>query len=143
MKATTWLRTASVLVFLFFLAHTAAVLIPAPSSGSAEDAVVSAMKNFRFDAMGAERSLWNYWDGFNFILSVHLLALAVIAWQLGRLARRDPAGVRPLVGTLGLGMLGTAVACWKYFFLAPAALSTLAAAASLVAWRALRSGAAA
>ncbi len=52
MRARLWLRIASVFVFLFFLGHTAAVLIPQPSSGPAEDAAVGAMKAFHFDAMG-------------------------------------------------------------------------------------------
>jgi hypothetical protein len=141
MKATLWLRIASVFVFLFFLGHTAAVLIPQKSSGPAEDAAVAAMKAFRFDAMGAERTLWNFWDGFNYTLSVHVLALAVLAWQLGRGARRNPAAVRPLVATLGLGLLGTGILCWKYFFVLPAAFATLAAVFSLLAWLSLRNAA--
>jgi hypothetical protein len=142
MQAMRWLRIVSGLVFLFFLGHTAAVLIPQPSSGPAEDAAVSAMKAFRFDAMGARRTLWNFWDGFNYTLSVLLLTLAAVAWQLGRGALRASMLVRPLVATLGLGLLGTAVLCWKYFFILPAALSTLAAAGSLLAWLSLRSDAA-
>lgn len=138
MKATGWLRTASIFVFLFFLGHTAAVLIPQPSSGPAEDAAVAAMKAFHFDAMGSDRTLWNFWDGFNYTLSVLLLTLAVAAWQLARIARATPAAARPLAATLGLGLLGTALLCWKYFFVLPAAFSTLAAIGCFLAWLALR-----
>ena len=138
MQARLWLRIASVFVFLFFLGHTAAVLIPQPSSGPAEDAAVGAMKAFHFDAMGAERTLWNFWDGFNYLLSVHALTLSVIAWQLGRASREHPAAVRPLVATLGLGLIATAVLCGKYFFVLPASFSTIAATSALLAWLSLR-----
>ncbi|MET0618725.1 MAG: hypothetical protein ABW056_00535 [Thermoanaerobaculia bacterium] len=143
MRARLWLRIASVFVFLFFVGHTAAVLIPQPSSGPAEDAAVGAMKAFHFDAMGSDRTLWNFWDGFNYTLSVLLLTLAVAAWQLGGASRRNPLGVRPLVATLGLGLLATAVLCGIYFFVLPAAFSTIAAVAFLLAWRSLRAPAAA
>ena len=137
MRARLWLRIASVFVFLFFLGHTAAVLIPQPSSGPAEDAAVGGMKAFHFDAMGSERTLWNFWEGFNYLLSVHVLTLAVVAWLLGRAARTRPAGLRPLVAALGLGLLATAVLCAIYFFILPTAFSTIAAFASFVAWRSL------
>ena len=143
MRARLWLRIASVFVFLFFLGHTAAVLIPQPSSGPAEDAAVGAMKAFHFDAMGSDRTLWNFWDGFNYLLSVHVLTLAVLAWQLGGASRRNPLGVRPLVAILGLGLLATAVLCGIYFFVLPTAFSTIAAVAFLLAWRSLRAPAAA
>ena len=138
MQARLWLRIASVFVFLFFLGHTAAVLIPQPSSGPAEDAAVGAMKAFHFDAMGAERTLWSFWEGFNFTLSAHLLTFAVLTWLLGGASRRNPPAVRPLVATLGLGFLATAALCGVYFFVLPAAFSTIAAVAFLLAWRSLR-----
>ena len=87
------------------------------------------MKAFHFDAMGSDRTLWNFWDGFNYTLSVLLLTLAVAAWQLGRMTRTAPAPARPLVATIGLGLLGTAILCWKFFFFFPSAFSTIAAVA--------------
>ena len=94
MRARLWLRIASVFVFLFFLGHTAAVLIPQPSSGPAEDAAVGAMKAFHFDAMGAERTLWNFWEGFNYLLSVHVLTLAGRG-VAARAGRADTPGRAP------------------------------------------------
>lgn len=143
MRATRWLRAAAVLLFLFFLGHTAAVVLPAKSSGPREDAVLQAMKDFHFDAMGRDRTIWDFWQGFNFFTSVALAILVVVTWQLGRLARKDPSRARPFALTLGLGLALMAWICWQFFFVAPAGMSTLAAACAFVAWMSLRAAPAA
>ena len=137
MKSRAWLRAASVFLWVFCLGHTAGILF-AKSSGPAEDAVVRAMKDFHFDAMGRDRTLWHFWEGFNVFTSLALATLAVLVWQLGRLARNPPGGLRRLVGTLFVGTAAIAVVCWIDFFLAPAAASTLAAVSLFMAWLSLR-----
>jgi hypothetical protein len=97
------------------------------------------MKDFHFGAMGRDRTLWNFWEGFNVFTSLALAALAIVVWQLGRLARAQPEAARPFAATLGLGTVAIAVLCWIDFFLAPAAASSLAAASLLAAWLSLRS----
>jgi hypothetical protein len=59
MKASRWLRAVSVLLGLFFLGHTAGVVF-SRSSGPQEEAVLQAMRGFRFDAMGSNRSIWDF-----------------------------------------------------------------------------------
>src|SRR5262245_642960 len=137
MGARGWLRAASVFFWVFALGHTGGAFF-SKSSGPQEDAVVQAMKDFHFDAMGRDRTLFNFWEGFNVFTSLALVVLAVLVWQLGRLARTQPGVVRPLVATLLVGTAAIAVLCWVDFFLAPAASSTLAAASLLMAWVALR-----
>jgi hypothetical protein len=105
----------------------------AKSSGPDEDAVVRAMRDFHFDAMGRDRTLWNFWEGFNVFTSLALATLAVLVWQLGRLSRTHPGGLRSLVGTLVVGAAAIGVVCWIDFFLAPAAAATLAAACLFMA----------
>ncbi len=143
MKASRWLRAAAVLLALFFLGHTAAVLLPAKSSGPQEDAVLQAMKGFHFDAMGRDRTIWDFWQGFNFFTSVALAILVVLTWQLAGLARQDPARARPFALSLGIGLAAMAWVCWRFFFVAPAGTSTLAAACAFAAWISLRSARAA
>jgi len=127
MKASRWLRAASVLIALFFLGHTAAVLIPTKSSGPREDAAVQAMRDFRLEVLGSNRSLWDFWQGMNFLLSANLLILAVLSWQIARRAQEDAAGIRPLVASLSGGLVVILVFCWKYFDVPAAGLSSLAA----------------
>lgn len=134
MKASRWLRAAAVFLALFFLGHTAAVVLPAKSSGPQEDAVLQAMKDFHFDAMGRDRTIWDFWQGFNAFTSVALAILVALTWQLAGLARKDHARARPLALTLGLGLALMAWVCWQFFFVAPAGMSTLAAACAFAAW---------
>jgi anti-sigma-K factor RskA len=133
MRSRGWLRAASVFLWIFCLGHTAGMLM-GKSSGPQEDAVVRAMKDFHFDAMGRDRTLWNFWEGFNVFTSLALATLAVLVWQLGRVSRTAPGTTRPLVATLFVGTAAIAVLCWIDFFIAPAAASTLAAASLLVVW---------
>ncbi len=138
MKASRWLRAAAVLLALFFLGHTAAVVLPAKSSGPREDAALQAMKDFHFDAMGRDRTIWDFWQGFNFFTSVALAILVALTWQLAGLSRSDPARARPFALSLAVGIAAMAWVCWRFFFLAPAGLSTLAAACAVAAWMSLR-----
>ncbi len=138
MRATRWLRASAVLLALFFLGHTAAVVLPTQSSGPGEDAVLQAMRESHFDAMGRERTIWDYWRGFNVFMSVALAILVVVTWQLGGLARKDRALAAPLVSSLAVGLVLIALVNARYFFAAPAALSTLAAACALTARMSLR-----
>jgi hypothetical protein len=138
MRATRWLRAASVLLALFFLGHTAAVVLPAKSSGPREDAVLQAMKDFHVDAMGRDRTVWDFWVGFNVFTSVALAMLVVVTWQLGVLARKDRALAAPLVSSLGPGLVLLALLNARWFFAAPAALSALAATCVLAARVSLR-----
>ena len=137
MRSRGWLRAASVFLWFFCLGHTGGAFL-AKSSGPEEDAVVQAMKDFHFDAMGRDRTLWNFWEGFNIFTSLALATLAVVVWQLGRLSRTEPGVVRPLVATLLVGTAAIAVLCWVDFFIAPAVASTLAALALFMAWLSLR-----
>ena len=131
-----WLRAASVFLWIFCLGHTAGMLL-GKSSGPQEDAVVRAMKDFHFDAMGRDRTLWDFWEGFNVFTSLALATLAALVWRLGGHVRTSPGTTRSLAATLFVGTAAIAVLCWLDFFLAPAAASTLAAASLLVAWHSL------
>jgi hypothetical protein len=142
MRAGGWLRTASGFLWFFTVGHTAGAFF-SKSSGPQEDAVVQAMKDFHFDAMGRDRTLWNFWEGFNVFTSLALAILAVLVWQLGRISGEQPLVARRLVATLLVGTAAIALLCWIDFFVAPAAASSLAAASLFMAWLSLRRPAAA
>lgn len=142
MGARGWLRTASVFFWIFALGHTVGAFF-SPSTGPQEDAVVQAMKDFHFDAMGRDRTLWNFWEGFNVFTTLALVVFALLAWQLGRIARTNPEVARSVAATLLAGTIAIAALSWIDFFLAPAAASSLAAASLFVAWLSLRKPAAA
>jgi hypothetical protein len=126
MKRTILLRAASALTLIFCAGHTYKALDPS-SRGPEEAAVFMAMQAYPFSIMGFRRTHWDFYRGFSLLFSVTLVVLAVLLWQLGTLARSDPARTRPLVATLLAGYLAFTILCGLYFFTAPAALSAAAA----------------
>src|SRR6266571_9354254 len=101
MKPSVLLRVASVLTLIFCAGHTYGALV-ASSRDPEQAAVFMAMQAFPFEIMGARRSHWDFYRGFSLLFSVTLLLLAVLLWQLARLAKRVSAGARPFVASLFL-----------------------------------------
>ena len=126
MKQMILLRTASALTLIFCAGHTYGTLNPS-SRGPEEAAVFMAMQAYPFAIMGVRRTHWDFYRGFSLLFSVTLLMLAVLLWQLGGIAKADPAKARPLIATLCLGYIGFTILCGVFFFTAPAAVSAAAA----------------
>jgi hypothetical protein len=139
MKPAILLRVASMLTLIFCAGHTYGVL-SASLRDPEQAAVFMAMQAFPFEIMGARRTHWDFYRGFSFLFSVTLLLLAVLLWQLAALAKRDPAGARPLVGSLLLAYLGFTTLCGVYFFMAPAVFSAAVAICLALAFSSARAG---
>ena len=122
MKPTILLRIASVLTLVFFGGHTLKALDPS-SRGAEEAAVFMAMQAYPFNIMGFRRTHWDFYRGFSLLFSVALLLLAVLLWQIGGIAKSDPARARPLIASLFLAYFAFTVLCGMFFFTAPAAVS--------------------
>lgn len=133
------LRTAAVLTLVHALLNTFAGLLSGASKSQDEMAVLSAMKVLRFDAMGSLRTYWDFYFGFGLFLSVSLLLLSVLLWQLAALVDAEPRQVRPLVAALCIGFLAFAVLSWLFFFIAPVAIEVVIAVLLGLAYAAARS----
>src|SRR6266853_1722022 len=92
----------------------------------------------RSRSLGARRTHWQFYRGFSLLFSVTLLLLAVLLWQLAGLAKRNPAGTRPLLASLFLSYLGFTILCGMYFFFAPAAFSAAVAICLALAFTSTR-----
>ena len=125
-RARLWLRATAVILAFFAVGHTVGTAVPRVTHGAEEEALFRAMQGFRFPVMGFTRSYWEFYRGFSVTISVLLAALAVFAWQLGNLSRRNPAATLPLAATMLASCLATAVVTFVYFFSAPMFLSALA-----------------
>lgn len=126
-KPWVWLRVVCGLNLFFALGHTLGSLAR-PSRGPLEDSLFLMMRNFEFEVMGSHRTHWDFYQGFSLLLSVNLVLLAGWAWQLADQSKKSPSSVRMSVLLLLIGEIVTAALCWRFFFLAPALTSTLAAA---------------
>jgi hypothetical protein len=137
MKPWIWLRVAAGLYAFFTLGHGYGFNF-SPSRGVGEEWVFTAMRAYRFDIQGFTRTHWESHRGFGHLLTVLLVLLAALCWQLARLSREHPASARPLALSLLLASTAITALSWAYFFTAPAitaSLATLSIAGAAVALR--------
>jgi hypothetical protein len=133
MKPWIWLRALAVVLAIFALGHTLGTAAPKVTRGPGEAVVFAAMQDFRFPVMGFERSYWEFDRGFALIISLELLLLMAIAWQLGTISRQDGRLALPMAITLQVGCVGHAILAWMFFFGAPIVLSVMTVICATVA----------
>ena len=117
MKASLLYRSASVLLILFALGHTLGFRRVDPRWGV--DSVIGALRSTHFDVQGLNRTYWDFYVGFGLFVTVLLVFVAVLSWQLGSLPKESLL-MMPIV-TWGLAACFVLVTflSWKYFFVVP------------------------
>jgi hypothetical protein len=129
MKHWMWLKVAAVLQALGTIFHTLATAGGTASGSSTpgvrERAVLQAMHDFRFDIMGSSRSVWEFYRGYEFSMTVVFAVLAVLMWQLSNLSRADARKAWPLVVTVLVCTILLDYLSWTYFFAGPGVMSAL------------------
>ena len=118
MRPTSWLRTAAVLTALFAVGHTSGRPWT-PALGPAEQPIIDGMHTVRFSLMSTSLSYWDIYQGFGLTLSVLLAMQAMLLWQCATLARNELAKIRPLLLTLLVGAILTALVAIKCLFILP------------------------
>ena len=126
------LRIASILALLFAAGHTAGAPWTPANKGIAAEGLVMMMKRVHFDVMGTERTYFDFYSGFGVSVSVCLLALAIILWQAGNVAKVSPAAARPIMLTMFAAYIALGVTSAMYIFAAPLVFSV--AICALIAW---------
>src|SRR3954466_1076081 len=132
MKSWRWLRALAVILAIFTLGHTVGTISSITNSPK-EAVVINTMQSRRFSVMGFPRSYWEFYRGFSVSITVLLAVLAMIAWQLGTLARRNPGAALPIAVTVLAACIANAVVSVEYFFTAPIVLSAAAVICAAVA----------
>jgi hypothetical protein len=136
MSATLLYRIAAVLLILFAAAHTMGSLSFTPPTPEAA-AVRDAMNNVHFSVKGSSYSYGNFYKGLILSVTAYLLFLAILAWQLGSVAVKQPQAIGALGWLFCALNLATMVIAWIYIAAAPAISSALVGAClGLAAWRA-------
>jgi len=73
------------------------------------------------------RSYWDFFFGYGLFVTIFLLAVAVLLWQLASFTKSNSIGIRPVVALFSVTFVAMAVVAWKYFFLGPAITELLIA----------------
>jgi hypothetical protein len=116
-KAWLPLRLAAVISLVFAAGHTLGGLKGWSPLGETE--VLTSMKTFRFDVSGVNRSYFEFYRGFGFILAVYMVLQAVLLWQLGGLARTNRGLARPLVLSFFVASIPIGILTWAFLFPTP------------------------
>jgi len=121
MKASLLYRIASVLLILFALGHTLGFRRVDPRWGV--DSIIGALRSTHFDVQGLNRTYWDFYIGFGLFVTVLLVFVAVLSWQLGSVPKESLL-MMPIV-TWGLAACFVLVTflTWKYFFVVPTIFS--------------------
>jgi hypothetical protein len=126
MKPVIYLRIASVLTLLHAILHTIGGVFSTPDPGPQQTAV-DAMKANTFPLMGSIRSYWAFFRGMGLGVSIFLVALAVLLWQLSSLAKTGTLRLTSLYWTIMVAFVAMAVNSYLYFFWPPVIVELLIA----------------
>ena len=128
MRTTLFLRIASVLAIIHAILHTIGGMLSKPNNGAPEIAIIEAMKSHSFNVMGSMRTYWDFFFGYGWLVAITLLVQGILFWQLGVIAKTNPAPIRPIILLFCFNFIATTVVAFKYFFIAPAITELLIAA---------------
>ena len=120
-----WLRLASVAFVVLAVGHGSGMF--EHPGGAGGDTVLTVMRVGTFEMMGVQRSYYAFYWGLGWCLTVNLILLAVLLWNMATRARTDAASVRPMVVATFVASVALSVLSWVYFVPAPGIMSTLAA----------------
>jgi hypothetical protein len=131
MKAALFYRIASVLLVLFAAGHTFGFRQNNPDWKA--DAVLGVMQSVHFNAMGFNRTYWDFFSAFGFFFSVFLVFTAVLAWQLSSLPTETLSRIRSMAWALAICFIAvTALSC-RFAFTIPIVFSILITVCLVVA----------
>ncbi len=126
MRATIYLRIASVVTLVHAVLHTVGGVFGATPAGPASVAL-AAMKANQFQFMGATRTFWEFHRGLGLAVTIFLTADAIIFWLLGSVVKRDAAAIRPILLVFVLAYMAFAVNSLVYFFALAASMEVIIA----------------
>jgi hypothetical protein len=118
LNASLLLRIASAVSLLFAAGHTLGGLRKSWSP-IGETPVLTAMRDFRFDVYGVNRSYLEFFLGFGFLLTVCQLLQTVLMWQLAGVAKADRHQAQPFIWTFFIASILSGVLAWRFLFPIP------------------------
>jgi hypothetical protein len=131
MQSSLFYRIASLLLVLFAVGHTLGFRQNNPDWGA--DAVLGLMQSVHFNALGFNRTYWDFFSAFGFFFSVFLVFAAILAWQLSRLSAETLARIGGIAWALAACFVAvTALSC-RFAFTIPIVFSTLITACLIAA----------
>ena len=127
------LRISSALLLIHALLHTLGHSGWKKSPDPLKQSVIDAMLNNKFPFMGTMRSQGDYFDGYGYCVTIALLILTIILWQISSALSQNTALVKNILFTITGGLLFWAIDEFVFFFPFAAIITLLASAAAFFA----------
>jgi hypothetical protein len=120
MSSRLFLRSAAVVTLLMAVGHLlGSPWTPADTPQGHQ--VVDAMRAYRFDVMGLERSYYDFYVGFGWLSGAYLVGHAILFWQIAGLSIQSATTLRPVVVVLCIEALCATLLGWRFLFWVPVA----------------------
>jgi len=123
MRVSLLYRVASGLLVLFAIGHTLGFRRTDPRWEA--DSVVGSMRTTRFNVDGLSRTYWDFFTGFGLFVTIFLLFAAILAWELGGLAKDQLMPLLVVSWAFAICFACITVLSWMYFFIIPGVFSSV------------------
>ena len=127
MKASKFLRIASIIALIQYSAHAFLFLSATPKHGQDEISLIEAMKSHHWNFAGFDHSYWDFYLGYGLLVILWGFIEVLLLWQLSILAKNVSIRLKPIIALLLLVNVGHAVLTLRYFFLVPAIFDLIVA----------------
>jgi len=77
------------------------------------------LRSTHFDVQGLNRTYWDFYTGFGLFVTVLLVFIAVLSWQLGGLPKESLLALPVVTWGLAACFVVVTFLSWKYFFMVP------------------------
>lgn len=131
MRARLLLRISALFIFIHLLGHSFGHFTWKDSQGDAtKQEVIRQMTEFKFEFMGASRSMGDYFEGYSALVLIKYLVFMLLLWSISNFADEHPNLSRRLIAPISLGLIAFGVLEFVYFFPFAATISTIAGLAA-------------
>ena len=83
------------------------------------DSIIAALRSKHFDVQGLDRTYWDFFTGFGLFVTVLLVFVAILSWQLGGLSKEALLALPMTTWGLALCFVAVTFLSWRYFFMVP------------------------
>lgn len=133
MTAKLLLRISAILIFVHLLGHAGGHMGWDKPKDPKMMEVVTAMKGYSAEFMGATKSMADYFHGYSlFLFGLYAMSIALL-WVLSGYAAQHPKLVKQLIYPIGLAYLLFGIIEFIYFFPFAAIISLLAGLSAIFA----------
>lgn len=127
MKPKILLWAAITFIIIHLIGHTIGHFTWTDSQGdSLREEVIRRMTQHKFEFMGTDRSMGDYFEGYSALLLIKYLVFILLLWVISGFAEHQPQTARRLLAPIALGLMAFGVLEFVYFFPFAAIMSLLA-----------------